>query len=54
MVKNDFNLRLDVLLIRRGQEEGQILGGRVGEEGSRFINVEFAIRLIAAGFMNME
>lgn len=56
MVKNDFNLRLDVLLIRieRARRRALFFGGGVGEEGSRFINVELAIRLVAVGFMNME
>lgn len=30
------------------------MAGWVGEEGSRFINVELVICLIAAGFVNME
>lgn len=58
MVKSAFNLSLDVLLTRIGRARRRASfffgGGVVGEERSRFINVELALCLIAAGFINME
>lgn len=46
MFKDDFNVRLDVLLTRIGRARKSTFfwGCGVGEEGSRFINIELVMR----------